>query len=87
MIRLRHSGLQPADVRELHCSGWERTSTGWHAVRLEKTPVQTVMASSPLIPLVSPASLSSVCPMFVLGFARMPSSQGNRPYGKRNRCS
>ena len=52
MIRLRHSGLQPADVRELHCSGWERTSTGWHAVRLEKTLVQTVMACSPLIPLV-----------------------------------
>lgn len=24
MVRLTHSGLQPADVRELHRSGWER---------------------------------------------------------------
>src|SRR4029450_2353801 len=24
MVRLTHTGLQPADIRELHLSGWER---------------------------------------------------------------
>ena len=45
MVRLTHSGLQPTEIRELHRSGWVRYLDRLAHRAIEKTQVQTAIAT------------------------------------------